>query len=49
MGIKEDPLEKSLKLEKLTIDLEGDDDGPGGFTLDDFAGIETMFSKHSLE
>ena len=49
MGIKEDPLEKSLKLEKLTLDLEGDDDGPGGFTLDDFAGIETGFEKESLE
>ena len=49
MGIKEDPLEKSLKLEKLTLDLDGDDDGPGGFTLDDFAGIETGFEKESLE
>ena len=49
MGIKEDPLEKSLKLEKLTLDLDGDDDGPGGFTLDDFKGIETGFEKESLE
>ena len=26
-----------------------DDDGPGDFTLDDFQGIETGFSKQSLE
>ena len=49
MGIAEDPFEKSLKLEKLTLDLEGDDDGPGGFVLEDFAGIETAFEKESLE
>ena len=49
MGIKEDPLEKSLVLEALTLDLEGDDDGPGGFALEDFAGIETAFAKESLQ
>ena len=49
MGIKEDPLDKSLKIEKLTLDLEGDDDGPGGFVLEDFAGVETGFDKESLE
>ena len=38
-----------MKLEKLTLDLDGDDDGPGGFTLDDFKGIETGFEKESLE
>jgi len=25
------------------------DDGPGGFKLEDFAGLDTMFSKQSLE
>lgn len=25
------------------------DDGPGGFKLEDFEGVETMFSKQSLE
>ena len=49
MGIKEDPLEKSLKIEALTLDMEGDDDGPGGFVLEDFAGIETAFEKESLQ
>ena len=28
---------------------DGYDDGPGGFKLEDFAGVETMFSKQSLE
>ena len=32
------------------MDLTDDyDDGPGGFKLEDFEGVETMFSKQSLE
>lgn len=42
--------ERTLKVEKISMDFsDGYDDGPGGFQVEDFAGIETMFSKHSLE
>ena len=33
----------------LTLGMDGDDDGPGGFVLEDFAGIETAFEKESLQ
>ena len=42
--------ERTLKIEKISLNFSDDyDDGPGAFQLDDFAGIETMFSKQSLE
>lgn len=38
--------ERTLKIDKISLELSEDyDDGPGGFKLEDFAGIETMFSK----
>ena len=40
--------ERTLKIEKISLNIS-DDDGPGGFEIEDFAGIETMFSKQSLE
>ena len=50
MGIKKDPYEQSLKLEKNSAYLgSDDDDGPGDFGPEDFEGIETLFSKQSLE
>lgn len=49
MGIKDDPQEMSLQIAPLTLGMDGDDDGPGGFTLEDFAGIETAFEKESLQ
>ena len=46
MGIKPDPYEQSLKLEKNSMYLGSDDeDGPGDFGPDDFEGVETLFSK----
>ena len=42
--------ERTLKIEKISLNMSDDyDDGPGGFKIEDFAGIETMFSKQSLE
>ena len=42
--------ERTLKIDKISLNFSDDyDDGPGGFKLEDFAGIETMFSKQSLE
>ena len=42
--------DRTLKIEKISLNFSDDyDDGPGAFQLDDFAGIETMFSKQSLE
>ena len=42
--------ERTLKIEKISLNFSDDyDDGPGGFQIEDFAGIETMFSKQSLE
>lgn len=42
--------DRTLKIEPISMDLTDDyDDGPGGFKLEDFEGIETMFSKQSLE
>ena len=42
--------ERTLKIEKISLNMSDDyDDGPGGFQIEDFAGIETMFSKQSLE
>ena len=38
--------ERTLKIEKISLNFSDDyDDGPGGFVIEDFAGIETMFSK----
>ena len=38
--------DRTLKIEKISLNFSDDyDDGPGAFQLDDFAGIETMFSK----
>ena len=38
--------DRTLKIEPISMDLTDDyDDGPGGFKLEDFEGIETMFSK----
>lgn len=42
--------ERTLQIAPISLDMsEGYDDGPGGFKLEDFAGVETMFSKQSLE
>ena len=36
--------ERTLKIEKISLNFSDDyDDGPGGFQIEDFAGIETMF------
>lgn len=38
--------ERTLKIEPISMGLSDDyDDGPGGFKLEDFEGVETMFSK----
>ena len=50
MGMKKDPYEQSLKLDNNSMYMGSDDeDGPGDFNPDDFQGIETLFSKQSLE
>lgn len=42
--------ERTLVIQPISLDMsDGYDDGPGGFKLEDFQGIETMFSKQSLE
>ena len=42
--------DRTLKIEKISMNFsDGYDDGPGGFQIEDFSGIETMFSKQSLE
>lgn len=38
--------ERTLVIQPISMDMsDGYDDGPGGFKLEDFQGIETMFSK----
>ena len=38
--------DRTLKIEPISLDMsDGYDDGPGTFKIEDFAGIETMFSK----
>ena len=57
MGVKDEtkyyrPIDtdRTLKIEKISMNFSDDyDDGPGAFQVEDFAGIETMFSKQSLE
>lgn len=42
--------DRTLVVQPISLDMSDEyDDGPGGFKLDDFQGIETMFSKQSLE
>lgn len=42
--------DRTLEIHPISMDLTDDyDDGPGGFKIEDFEGVETMFSKQSLE
>ena len=42
--------ERTLVLQPISMNLSDEyDDGPGGFKLEDFAGLDTMFSKQSFE